>query len=91
MNANFDEFLANPNCHEDICKVLEGVSSNYDENSEERKAIELAAYALCFIYAEDVRVRFKAFLNNINRPLSDTELAYIKSMNIDIDNFDETV
>jgi hypothetical protein len=88
MDHDLNEFPVDLEIVDEALDVLHRLSLNYDENSPERKAIELAAFAMRFCHAERVRASFRSFINNMHRPLSEKERNHLKSMNIDPDTGD---
>lgn len=86
MHVDFNEFPAELENVNEAIDALHRMSLNYDENSPERKAVELAAFALHFTNSERVRASFRSFIER--RPLSDNERNHLKFMNIDPDTGD---
>lgn len=70
---------------ESVFKTLEEVAGEYDEDSNRRRAIELASKALLFAFTQQVQNSFRTFLNTFDRPLTEKEKDHLKSMNIDLD------
>ena len=65
---------------EAVLNVLGTLADNCDVTSDEHRAIELAAKALCFAYNKHARSSFKAFLINFNGPLTDKQREHLKQM-----------
>jgi hypothetical protein len=70
---------------ESVLNTLEKIALNYDKNSQEYQAVEVAAKAAAFAFDQQVQSTFRSFLANF-RPLTAKERAHLASMNIDPDD-----
>ena len=67
---------------EKTSRILESVVSGYPESSEEYEAIRLAAIAVHFVWQDQVRARFKKFLDDFDRELTEEEEEHLRNMGI---------
>ncbi len=69
---------------ESVLKTLQEVAGKHYEDSDQRRAIELAAKALLFAFTQQVQNSFRTFLNTLERPLTEKEKDHLKFMSIDL-------
>jgi hypothetical protein len=65
--------------------VLKNIASRYEDSSDEYEVLTLAAIALHFVWQEETRHKFRNFLENFNRDLTEDEIQHLRGMGIDIE------
>lgn len=71
---------------EDISKavyMLDAMSSNYDQTSDEWKALDLATMALSYFVLRDAVPVLETFLEEMHQDLTPEEIEYIRSMGVE--------
>jgi hypothetical protein len=77
--------LNNKNDSNEIFETLEKIAAQFDKKSKEYQAIEKAAWALHFIWQEEVAARFEKFIDDVNSPLTKEQINHLHSMGIHSD------
>lgn len=65
-----------------ILKELEEIAGQYNEGSKEKKTLEIAAYAILFVYQESVLNKFRQYLTDCKKPLSNKQIEHLKKMGL---------
>ena len=62
--------------------VLESISKNYPENSDEKRVLKSAAFALCFAMTER-HEEFTKYLAHLDKPLTANEGKHLKELGLE--------
>ncbi|PCJ56312.1 MAG: hypothetical protein COA79_19275 [Planctomycetota bacterium] len=73
-----------------IFKILESVSKQYEEDSDQCQAIKKAALALHELKHIESEEKFKEFINKPDTPLTGHMLLHLVMMGIEIPDFKKT-
>lgn len=63
-------------------KELKVIAGQYNEGSKEQKALEIAAYAILFTYRESTFNKFRQYLRDCKKPLSNKQIEHLKKMGL---------
>lgn len=74
---------------EETCRVLGDIAKHFPPGGRETKALERAAEALLFVFADENRQRYLKFLQAREEPLTPAQLSYLRTIGIDPDSWGE--
>ncbi len=63
-------------------KELKVIAGQYNEGSKEQKTLEIAAYAILFTYQESAFNKFRQYLRDCKKPLSNKQIEHLKRMGL---------